>query len=305
MRFNTHDALDPRSPRPVSPLLRGLLVGAIFLALVPLLGLTEVELKRQRTAGVQPLPREVYMLPPPQALRALSFGYNEVASDLLWIRTVAYFADHLTTDHDLRYLQQHLSNVLELNPYFHRIYNYGASMMMSRGNRQTNDHVLAAINLLERGHKLFPNDWRMPFHIGAYYMGDLRSKDKEQRARWRRQAADWVRRASLVGAKIAWLPSLAAQIYSEQGRRDLAIRHLKELYLITQDEEMKRQIAAKLKSLNAAQVTVGLKQATEDLVRSRQQEGLSFVHDDLYILLRQPPLEPFSLDGALRAVPER
>jgi hypothetical protein len=303
MRFNTHDALDPRSPRTVSPLLRGLLVGVIFVALVPLLGLTEVELKRQRTAGVQPLPREVYTLPPPQALRALSFGYNEVAADLLWVRTVAYFTDHLNTDHDLRYLKQHLSNVLELDPHFRRIYNYGAAMLMSQGYRLTNDHVYAAINMLERGHKLFPDDWRMPFHIGAYYMGDLRSKDKEQRARWRRQGADWVLRASLVGANIAWLPSLAAQIYSQQGQRDLAIRHLKEIYLVTQDEEMKHQIAAKLKALNAAQVAVGLKQAAEDLSRSRQREGMVFINEDFYIQLRQPPLEPFSLAEVLRSAP--
>jgi hypothetical protein len=281
--------------------LRGGLAAAIFVALLPLLGLLEVELRVQRVAGLRPLPRESYNLPPPRVLRAMAFGFNEVGADMLWIRTIAYFTDHYASDHDLRHLRLHLSNILELDPHFKPVYRYGAAMMMSQGYRQTNEQVLGAIDLLERGHEVFPEDWLMPFHIGAYYMSELHSRDPAQRARWRRQGADWVRRAAILGADIPWLPGLAAKIYTEQGQRELAIQHLQELFLTTQDDEMKRQIMAKLKDLKAEQTAQRLEQVAQNLERARVRSKMTYVPEDLFLLLRVDPPRPFSLEGLLRA----
>ncbi|MCC6749396.1 MAG: hypothetical protein IT371_17160 [Deltaproteobacteria bacterium] len=281
----------------LSPRLRAALAGTIALTAVPLLGLTEQELLTRRLSGLSRA-GEAYYLPPPGLLRALSFGYNEVAADLVWVRSIAYFADHLVTDRDLRHLQRYLDTVLALDDRFKEVYRYGSSMLMSRGERQTNEDVWAAISLLKRANALYPGDYRFAMHLGAYYMSDLRTRSKEQRAAWRREGADWVRRAALIGADIPWLPSLAAKIYSEQGQRELAIRHLQEIYLNSQDPEMKAQIAAKLRGLQAAHLAEELRTQAERFERAHRESGLGFVPPDLFALLELPPLLPFSLRPA-------
>lgn len=277
------------------PKLRTLLLVTIALSLIPCLGLLELDLQRRfmarkNTAGV-----DTYNLPPPSVIRAFCFGFNELGADLLWIRTIAYFSDHLTTDHDLRYLERYLQNILSLDNHFKAIYRYGSAMMMSRNSRLTNDDVFAAIRVLEQAHRLFPDDYHFPLHLGAYYINDLRTSDKKQKALWRRIGADYIHRAALIGANIPWLPSLAANIFTEQGERDLAIQHLEEIYLTSQDESMRQQISAKLKHLQATKEADDLERAANAFNKSHKESRLSFIPPDLYALTGLPPLKPFDL----------
>lgn len=283
----------------ISTALRGVLIAAVLITIVPLIGIAEIDLDRRPFVNHRSTHARYY-LPPPQVARALAFGYNELASDGLWIRTIAYFGDHVFADRDLRYLRRYLESILALDDHFLAIYRYGSAMLMSRGTEQTNEDVFAAIDLLKRAHRVFPNNYRFPMNIGAYYISELRTKSPKQRERWRLEGADWVRRAALVGADIPWLPNLAAKIYTEQGRRDLAERHLKELYLVTQDPKMKEQIAAKLKSLRAAGVS-DLETEAEHFAEAQRNDPLGFLPPDLFALLRIEPLAPLDLgrkDGA-------
>jgi hypothetical protein len=276
--------------------LKSLTVSAAFVAMLPLLGLVEIELRNRRLQGLDPFPVEAYRLPPKRVLRAMSFGYNEVMADLLWIRTITYFTDHLSTDRDLRYLGLHLNNILSLDEYFKPVYRYGAAMFMSQGTAQTNEQVFFAINLSKRAHRLFPDDWRFPLYTGSYYLNELRTKDPEQRARWRREGADWIYRASLIGAHISWLPSLAAKVYTEQGERDLAILLLQELYMTVQDEDTKAQIAEKLKDMQMKQLVLKLQQTFARFEKAHGSSSIRFISKDLFMLVSTPPPEPFSLE---------
>ncbi|MFH1130497.1 MAG: hypothetical protein V1754_04130 [Pseudomonadota bacterium] len=263
-------------------------------AVVPLLALTHMDLKRRQLAG-RNAPGEDYYLPRKEVLRALSFGYNEFGADLLWVRTIAYFADHWR-DKETQHLHRHLYNILALDEHFKNAYRFGSAMLMSRGKRQTNTDVMNAIHLLERGHSLFPNEYRFPFSIGTYYMYELRSVSKLEKANWQRIAADWIQRAVLVGADIPWLPTLAANLFTQQGERELAIRHLQEIYLVTKDPEMKLQIAGKLKSMQAAHLADELKAQTEQFALVHENSPISFVHPDLFVFVHLPPVGPFSLE---------
>lgn len=280
-----------------------LVAGAgLFLALLPLLGLSQIELARQRMAGLTRHRAEAYRMPPPGALRALSFGYNELAADLLWVRTIAYFSDHLGKDNDLRHLGRHLRNIVALDPRFKKVYRFGSSMMMSQGHRQTNETVMEAIALLRRGHEQFPNEWEFPFYIGSYYLNELRSPSGDQRAAWRRRAADWLHTASLLGGgkQLPWLPTLAAKIYEEQGRSALAIEMLKGQCIVL-PREARGQCLAKLRQMKASRAADEVARGAETLERSRRRSQLGFVPLDLYALVGQEPLPPFSLEQQVSA----
>ena len=126
-------------------------------------------------------------------------------------------------------------------------------------------------------------------------MGELHPKNPVLKRRYRRAGADWVVRASLVGANIPWLPTLAAKIYSEQGERELAIRHLEELYLTTQDPETQKQIHYKLRSLVVARDEQALREESERFKRAYEASPLRFVPADLFVLVDLGPLGPFDL----------
>lgn len=280
----------------LSSRLRGALGGAALLTLIPLLAVVELALERH-PRETRAVAGEAYLLPPAPVLRGLALGYNELVADLLWVRTIAYFADHAFTDRQLDHLARYLDGILALDPHFKAIYRFGAAMLMSRGERQTNEDVFRAIHLLERAHRLYPDDYRFPFHLGAYYISELRPATPAQRARWRRIGADWVRRAAFVGSELSWLPNLAAKVYSEQGERELAIHHLRELYVVTQDAATKRQIAGKLRQLLGKQAVDFAREADRVLALQRASR-LGFLHPDFFAALRPAPLPPFAPTAA-------
>lgn len=274
------------------PLLRLGLGVALALALFPLLGLMRIRLAEQGLTG-RSTTAQSYYLPAPGVLRALAFGYNELAADLLWVRTIAYFADHVAGDRDMRHLARYLDTTRALDRHFYAVYRYGGAMLTA--GSQDNATVLQAIKLLEAGHRSFPEDHRIAMRIGILYMMDLRARSPEQKNKWRMRGANWLHRAILLGASQPWLPSLAAQMYTQEGQRQLAIMHLRELYAVIQAPETRRQIAMKLRELQAAGLGERLRSQAERFQAAQARAGLSFVSADLYGLLHLPALVPFTL----------
>jgi tetratricopeptide (TPR) repeat protein len=277
--------------------MRKLALLTYVICVLPLLGLTTIELERRRVAGHFAV-GEAYYVPPAPVVRTMAFGYNELAADFVWLRTITYFATHLVGDRDFSHLRRYLETILTLDPHFKQVYRYGASMLLSRGERQTNADVFTAIELYERAQKLWPEDWRYPLGIGTYYLTELKPDSPEQKQAWRRTAAEYIRRATLVGANLPWLPTLAAKIYSEQGERQLAIRHLKELYMVSPNKKTRTQIAAKLRHLQDAELDYLRREARAFDKRYRASE-LRFLPTDLYVLVRLEPLPPFSFEAVL------
>ncbi|MCK5799541.1 MAG: hypothetical protein KAI47_20260 [Deltaproteobacteria bacterium] len=289
--------------RPTIRVLAGLILA---LALLPLLVTAQRSLIQARTTGQAsathaspPHARahaapQTYYLPPPAVLRSLSFGYNELFADLIWIQTITYFSDHLTTDRQLPFIDRYLRVSLALDPHIKGLFRYGAAMLTTipRGNPP----ILQAINLLRRGHRLFPRDYHLPLRIGTAYMIDLHTQDAAQRRRWKEEGANWIHRAILLGAKQPWLASLAAQVFTREGKRHVAIQRLQEIFAITQDPATRKQIALKLRQLKAANLVLELRKNRKALARAQRDAGLFYVSTDLFTLLRLPPLGPLEIE---------
>ena len=294
------------------PAIRYLAGVSAIIAAVLLLRLVDLDLSNQRLAARDKLAPVTYDLPPPSFLPVLSFGYNELAADMIWIQTISYFAEQLFKKQDLRYLRRYADCALTLDNRFKAVYRYTPSMYMTLGHKLSNRDVRYAIDLLKRGYKQWPDDWKFPLNIGTYYMFELKKtclqptklcakKNKKQKQAWKRIGADWIREAALIGADIPWLPSLAAKVYSEQGQRDLAIRHLKEIYLATKDERMRRDIRFKLRQLQAEQILSEVDAAAKEQARAFKASPINFISQDLFVLVRQEPYKPFSLESLVDA----
>ncbi len=286
-----------------------ILVGvAVIITAALLLRLLDLDLTQRRLAARDKVAPATYNLPPSKFLPMLSFGYTELAADMIWIQTISYFAEQLINKQGLPHLQRYTECALALDDRFKAVYRYTPSMYMTAGDKTTNREVNYAIALSSRGYKEWPDDWRFPLNIGTYYMFELKpscpkgfkypcSRSRKQKAAWRRKGADWIREAALVGAEIPWLPSLAAKIYSEQGQRDLAIRHLQEIYLATKDERMRRDIRFKLRQLKAEQMLSEVDTAAKKFREAFKSSPVSYISEDLFILVGLEPYRPFSLEN--------
>jgi hypothetical protein len=195
---------------------------------------------------------DTFYLPPSSALRILGLRHNELLADLIHARANVYFGTQLHARVPTKWLAQYLDAAIDLDPKFERLYLAGAAMLIYNGQKISPDMVLAAIHVLERGHKAFPFDWEFPFQIGFNYLFELPQDAGEDDARvpgWRQRGVEMLRTAALYEGIPYYIPNLVARMLTKSGADDLAIRHLEQSYAVATNPEARAQIKNRLFTL--------------------------------------------------------
>jgi hypothetical protein len=210
--------------------------------------------RANRLRAAWPPEADTYYLPPSSFLKVASVGHGELAADLIHARANVYFGTQLHARVPTHWLANYLNTAMDLDPKFERLYLAGAAMLIYNGQKISPDMVLAAIQVLERGHKAFPFDWEFPFQIGFNYLFELPQDTSEDDPRvpgWRQRGVDFLRQAALYQEIPYYIPNLVARMLTKQGGVDLAIRHLEQAYAVATSPEARAQIRNKLVSLHA------------------------------------------------------
>jgi hypothetical protein len=176
----------------------------------------------------------------------VSLGYRELGADLLWIRALGYFGGD---DHPAAGTRALIEAIVALDPRFERVYAWGGIAITSVGSDATNEDRLAAIRVLERGMKEFPDNYRLPLYAGQIYTGDLESKDPAQVEAWQLEGARYLERAVRTPGAPKAVGAFVAHLRSKLGQRDKAIRDLRELILYTKSAEERDKLVKKLAEL--------------------------------------------------------
>jgi hypothetical protein len=184
----------------------------VGLAAIPLLAASmwlQGELDRrggERDAGV-----DVLYLWPGQHVRRLFPGFEGIAADLYWLRTVQYFGGQRAFAHgsDLPLLGPLLDITVTLDPRMEIAYRYGATFLaepapLGAGRPQE------ALALLTRGTRALPENWRLRQDLGFFYF--LYLNDHER-------AAQVLLEASRLPGAAFWLKNLAADVLARGGDR--------------------------------------------------------------------------------------
>ena len=195
---------------------------------------------------------DLLYLPRAEVIRVAAIGHTELAADLVWVRAVIYSGEELAHRGRMQWLDRYLDTLLTLDPTFRRPYQWAGVVTMYNGRPITNEMVRASNRYLELGAARFPGDWEFPFMLGANYLSELKTDDPAQKAKWRRLAGEYIRRAASLGGGPSWLPLLAATLFSQEGATDLAIRHLEEVYASTEDPRVREDVRKRLNQLRAA-----------------------------------------------------
>jgi len=263
---------------------RGLTAAGVLLLIAVTVLLQNLALERRSRFAAE---EDVLFLPRSSALKALSLGHHELMADFIVIRALVYFGSEVTAKGDFKWLDKYLQTAVDLDPEWHAPYKWAGVATMYNGRPITNEMVLLSSRFLEQGVKQFPSDWELAFMLGCNYLFELHTNDPAQRDAWRRQGADWVRHAALVGGAPAWVPLLAATIMRQDGQDEAAVRHLEEVYLTTQDERTREQLKNRLVALKTK-----LDFAREERERAAfldaWKRNLPYVPADFFIITGAP-----------------
>ncbi len=175
-------------------------------------------------------------LKPPQALKDFTFGYNDMAASLLWIRLLQnfdYCEDGQYSGSDFveplkgapdkvtgiikrpikpsrchkGWVYSMLDIISEIEPHFRLAYTPGAVFLSV-----TVDDREGARLMFEKGLKVYPTDWSLNYHAGYHYLWEMQDPQR---------AAELFEQAAKHGAP-AWATALSAALYTKVGQARLA-----------------------------------------------------------------------------------
>lgn len=119
--------------------------------------------------------------PSGQFLKESTLGFREAAADYLWFRFIQYYGGFAKERHDLRYMDQLVDGITQLDPKFVEAYHFASLVKWSSFGE-----IPASFNLLKRGILANPESAKLHFQVG--FMHYVVANDFPRAAMWFEQA---------------------------------------------------------------------------------------------------------------------
>lgn len=186
---------------------------------------------------------DVAYLPTTDALRLISFGYDDVTADLLWLRTVTYYGAWRHGEHGIDYFRELTHRVVELDPQFVDAYRFGSMVLAD----DLNDFD-AGVALLQLGMQNIPGEWQLPFDIG-FLEYTLKMDDAA--------AAEWFLRAAEMPGAPEMTRRFAAFVTSRAGDLEKSYVLWKYVAETSENPDMRKKAEQYMKDLEPALTGTG------------------------------------------------
>lgn len=250
---------------------------------------------------------DVYLLPPPEHVVALSLGYRSALADVLWAHVLVSQGFRLVEKRRFENLTRLLDSINELDPTFRDPYLYADALITLQVGATPREEVLKAREILERGVKNRPLDGEVWLALGQFvaYVAPGYLTDEEERKRWRVDGAKMLARAAELSgpdSDIGWQAIAGAAILARAGERDAAIRFYERALAVADDEELKQHIAGKLSALVADKLAEAHRRREEEL-RKLWERDVPFVSRTRFLVLGPPFDAAFCAGGERKADP--
>jgi tetratricopeptide (TPR) repeat protein len=205
---------------------------------------------------------DVLYIPSAKVLKRMSLGYTGLAGDIYWTRTVQYFGwKHSKRDMNYDLLYPLLEITTDLDPHLLVAYEFGAAFLSQKppnGAGQPDQ----AVELVERGIKYNPNEWRL-----YYELGFVQAMERHDYI----AAADAFRRGSQVPNAHPFLRILAASMAQHGGELETARMLWQTTLNTTEDPMIKVNAERHLQALQVDEIVPKL----EELARAyRERTGI-------------------------------
>jgi len=247
--------------------------------------------------------RDVFYLAKASHIRPFLLGQEAVVADLIWIRTLGYFADELKRGRGFIYLDGLIDLATDLDPRFEKLYIWAGAVFMYRGGAITRERILASTRILEKGWKVIQNDpvgwrhdpryWMIPQMIGFNYAVELHD---------RKRGAPFIAATARIPGSPELYKTYAATLYRRAGEMEEGVRLLEDMLAVetlesqlrsVDESSLKDQIRDRLAAYyrklygereGKARLEM-LEKTLSDLISAWRNE-FPFLDFDLYLLLR-------------------
>lgn len=179
----------------------------------------------------------------PETARRMSLGFNGIAADWYWIRSLQYVGRKAIAAGSgfrlddigalgIKNLGSMLEHTTTLDPQFLAAYEFGAVVLPSVDEG-------AAVRLLQKGVRENPSEWRLFHNLGYIHW---------QAGRYKEAGEAYTAGSNVAGAP-AWMHAMAAEMEANGGGRAVAREMYTRLYEGTSDGRIKMLAASKLTML--------------------------------------------------------
>ena len=146
-----------------------LLLGIIFIVLMTAAGFLQYKYDSHLDYFAK---RETFVaLPSGKTLNVLSFGFQNLVADMLFIWSIQFYSTyHLTNSHD--YLEHVFNTITDINPQYKEPYIVGSWIMALEAG-----DIRMAMRLLQKGAGNMKDEWIFDYECGFYAYKDLKDYD--------------------------------------------------------------------------------------------------------------------------------
>ncbi len=206
-------------------------VAALAFALAIFCGM---RLDGMRSEEIGPTP---IFFPRVEILRPALLGFESLAADLWWLRTIQYFGGRVERQEHFPQLYQLVDMTVSLDPHFLDAYRYGALFLVIA------KQYPQAISIYRKGIAAFPETWELPHDLGRLYFLELH--DDAQALRWWEQA-------NRLPGRPDYLPRIIARLLSNTGHLETAFELWQAIHEHTDNEWVRKTARQELDKLAAA-----------------------------------------------------
>ena len=192
------------------------------LALAAAAAVPFVQARVDATLGDFRAQNEVLYLWKGTQVKRLVPGFEHLAADIYWLRTVQYFGGERVFAKDKRFdlLYPLIEITTTLDPRMEIAYRYGAVFLAEQFPIGAGRPDLG-VAVLERGVRNNPASWRLRQELGFFHFVYRRDP---------KRAAEVLIEASQIPGAAYWLKSLAAEILGKGGEREISRRMWQEMF---------------------------------------------------------------------------
>lgn len=182
------------------------------------------------------------MLRSGKLVKALSLEYAPLVADIYWTRVVQYFGNKRAMGQvDFGLLWPLLDVASQLDPYLMPVYHSGSTFLTDAAPRGAGDPD-HAVELLERGIKANPDEWRLYYDLGFVYYFDKKDYAKASKALYD---------GSKNPKAFIWMKTMAAKIATEGNSAETSNFLWRDVYNTTTDALVKQNALRHLQLLQA------------------------------------------------------
>jgi hypothetical protein len=182
------------------------------------------------------------MLRSSKLVKGLSLEYAPLVADIYWTRVVQYFGNKQAGKQlDLRLLWPLLDVTSVLDPQLMPVYHFGSTFLSDASPRGAGRPDLA-VELLERGLRANPDEWRLYYDLGFVYYFDIKDYAKASAALYE---------GSKNPKAFIWMKAMAAKIATEGNSTETSNFLWQDVYNTTKDPLVKQNALRHLQLLRA------------------------------------------------------